>query len=412
MSEISKITLPNGKEYDLKDTTARATGKVSGVKGAAESSYRAGNVNLTAENIGAYERKNYEKEGTLDVGVRPLVNLTRANRLVFLPASQIIIEKTIDGGVTWEDAGYTDSQKISLFSENNNYQINIPLLNGKKSTLCGLRVIITGMDYDVPSGTAETEKYAYWNKDHVISKERYFNVREWWFWLNSNVDMIKPSIYCATGANPNNWINVFTADFGMDGQSGSDWIRAGDGRLFGGSRHHPENYWNWKLEFYSRPTDSNITSGIFNSNAIQSIFQIRCYGDGIWDPGNGGNLANKDHLYSWDNNKNASFPAAITATSFNGSLNGNAATATNANKVNNHTVNSDVPANAKFTDTVTTVTTTGSGNAVTAISASNGSLTATKGATFATKQESSNHVIASKTQPSNQQAGDIWIIIK
>lgn len=83
----------------------------------------------------------------------------------------------------------------------------------------------------------------------------------------------------------------------------------------------------------------------------------------------------------------------------------------NSSTVNGHTVNSDVPSGAKFTDTVTTVTTTGSGNAVTAISASNGSLTATKDATFATKQESSNHVIASKTQPSNQQAGDIWMII-
>lgn len=35
-----------------------------------------------------------------------------------------------------------------------------------------------------------------------------------------------------------------------------------------------------------------------------------------------------------------------------GNLSGNAATATNASKVNNHTVNSDVPSNAKFTDTV------------------------------------------------------------
>ena len=52
--------------------------------------------------------------------------------------------------------------------------------------------------------------------------------------------------------------------------------------------------------------------------------------------------------------------------------------------------------------TVTTATTTGSGNAVTAISASNGALTATKDITFATKQESLNHVVASKTQPSNQ----------
>lgn len=62
----------------------------------------------------------------------------------------------------------------------------------------------------------------------------------------------------------------------------------------------------------------------------------------------------------------------------------NATNASNASTVNNHTVNSDVPANAKFTDTVTTVSTTGSGNAITAISASNGVITATKGETFLT----------------------------
>lgn len=62
----------------------------------------------------------------------------------------------------------------------------------------------------------------------------------------------------------------------------------------------------------------------------------------------------------------------------------NATNAGNADTVNNHTVNSDVPANAKFTDTVTTVSTTGGGNAITAISASNGVITATKGETFLT----------------------------
>ena len=54
---------------------------------------------------------------------------------------------------------------------------------------------------------------------------------------------------------------------------------------------------------------------------------------------------------------------------------------------NGHIVNSDVPANAKFTDTVTTATTTGSGNAVTAITASNGALTVTKGTTFLTSHQ-------------------------
>ena len=58
-----------------------------------------------------------------------------------------------------------------------------------------------------------------------------------------------------------------------------------------------------------------------------------------------------------------------------------------AQTVNGHTVNSNVPSGAKFTDTVTTVTTTGSGNAVTAITASNGALTITKGTTFLTSHQ-------------------------
>lgn len=56
-------------------------------------------------------------------------------------------------------------------------------------------------------------------------------------------------------------------------------------------------------------------------------------------------------------------------------------------KVNGLTVQTAVPANALFTDTVTTVTTSGSGNAVTALSASNGAITATKGSTFLTSHQ-------------------------
>lgn len=44
----------------------------------------------------------------------------------------------------------------------------------------------------------------------------------------------------------------------------------------------------------------------------------------------------------------------VTADEFVGDLTGNADTATNASKVNNHTVEKDVPANAKFTDTTYT----------------------------------------------------------
>lgn len=58
MADISSITLPSGDTYYFKDTTARNTGKVSGVKGSAENSYRTGDVSLTAENVGAASLSN------------------------------------------------------------------------------------------------------------------------------------------------------------------------------------------------------------------------------------------------------------------------------------------------------------------------------------------------------------------
>ena len=267
---------------------------------------KTGAVSLTASDVGAFEKLPYAI-GTTEAGIRPYVDQARANRLAFLPADQIIIEKTIDGGTTWTDAGYTDDRKIDIFTENNGRGVDIPLLNNAKSTLCGLRVTITGMKYNVPANTAETSKYNYWSSSYISSVERYFNVREWWFWLSANKDTIRPEIYCATGANPNNWVTVFNSDFGMTGWSGSDWIRSGDGKTFGGGTTQTSNYWNWRIVFWSRYAEGKTS---FQSTTAQSIIQIRCYGDSVWNSSN--NLMDKDHLYYWDNYKNATFPAKVT----------------------------------------------------------------------------------------------------
>ena len=102
MADISSIQVPNGDSYDIKDSTARSGlagkqdtlvsgtniktvngnsllgsgditisggGAVSGVKGDAESTYRTGNVNLTAANIGAVDlddKYTRSSVGTLD----------------------------------------------------------------------------------------------------------------------------------------------------------------------------------------------------------------------------------------------------------------------------------------------------------------------------------------------------------
>ena len=54
-----------------------------------------------------------------------------------------------------------------------------------------------------------------------------------------------------------------------------------------------------------------------------------------------------------DGSGNTSFPGTVAASKFKGTLEGNASTASNASTVNGHTVNANVPSNAKFTDTNT-----------------------------------------------------------
>ena len=60
-------------------------------------------------------------------------------------------------------------------------------------------------------------------------------------------------------------------------------------------------------------------------------------------------------------------------------------------KASDYTIAKSVPSDAVFTDTVTTVTTSGSGNAVTSITASNGALTVTKGSTFSLSTHTHNY---------------------
>lgn len=72
------------------------------------------------------------------------------------------------------------------------------------------------------------------------------------------------------------------------------------------------------------------------------------------------------------------------------------------NNIQANTINGvTVGISPKFTDTVTTVTTSGSGNAVTAISASNGAITVTKGSTFLTGITSSQVTTALGYTPYN-----------
>lgn len=335
MADVSKIKLPDGTTYNIKDETARSNSGVTGVKGSAESSYRTGNVSINATNTGAIPNGTVGNtqmlkrpswlQGANDVTLDAKINTLRANRLAFLPADQIIIEKTTDGGTTWTDAGISDANKINLFSETRP-SVDIPLLNGKKSPLCGLRFTITGMKYNVPSGTAETAKYNYWNSSYIKSTERYCQLKEMYFWVSVSGGYINAKVERATGANPNTWSVIFNdSNFNMTGYSGNDYLSFTQG-VFGGGTTQTSNFWNYRITLM---TGNLIPNPPYDGYA-QTIYEIRGYGDTWWTKPNE-YMAN-DKLYTHDYLMNAQFPAYVTATQFNGPLNGNASTASLAVK--------------------------------------------------------------------------------
>ena len=237
---------------------------------------------------------------------------TRANRLMFLPANQIIIEKTTDGGTTWTDAGVNDANKVALFSEKRP-AIAIPLLNGEKSALCGLRVTFTAMKYNVPSGTAETLKYNYWNSNYITAAERYVSLRGMYFWINQAGGTVGISckIERAKGNDSTNWGVLYDSDSvpqALTGYSGADYVSFGS-NTFGGSTAQTGNFWNYRITFFTRDSSggTNVPTG---QTSAQSIYEIRGYGENYWTASN--SFMARDHLYNWDYLGNATFPAKIT----------------------------------------------------------------------------------------------------
>lgn len=302
-----------------------------------------------------------ETSGIGDPTYRPLINNRRANHLAFLPASQIIIEQTTDGGTTWVDAGISDGAKINLFSETRASTVYLPLVNGQVSALGGLRITFTPMNYAVPSGVAETDKYSYWRRPDTYDttasynvgdrvyvstnnfaiytcktaiaapagtfnstywtassniQERYFSLQNMYFWLSvANTGIgIGVKYQVAKGNAPDTWVDIFDSDSyntAMGGWSGGNCIKFAN-TVIGGSLAQTGNSWNCRLTFFPRTTSggSDIASGLTGKPFIQ---EIRGFGDSWWATINADSAyASIDHLYKWDYLKNATFPAKIT----------------------------------------------------------------------------------------------------
>ena len=281
-----------------------------------------------------------------------------ANRLSFMPASDIKIEYSTNSGTTWTDYEASDNQKQSL--------------------------VTTGLSHSIKPGKKDTRQLA--TKDRVrvtitaSAGKTYFSLKKIYIYMSQNgangCKVLVEKANCTTGTTT--FATVGTYD--ISGWSG--WNSIPCAANFGGGDTQTGNIRTIRLTYYFETYVTGYGEADSTSGVTSTIQKINMIGETSW-ANSGGSLAATGHLYSWDSYKNATFPANITATTFIGSLSGNATSATSATTAGTatklgtatkgsatqpiylsggtpvactYTLGASVPSGAKFTDTDTKVT--------------------------------------------------------
>lgn len=209
--------------------------------------------------------------------------LHSANRAQFSKPAGITIEYSNDSGSTWTDYGASDVTKTSLVSGK-----DVDLRLGK-----------------VDSGTAP-----------ITSQLRItINANKCGFYTNLKSVLI----YYSTGGTTGNRVMVERADRGSEtnftSTIGTYDISGWSGwnslpltiRAFGGNANQTSNCGALRFTFSFTNTAPN---------AQPRVRGMMFFSTGDWHTPS--NMAHTGHIYDWDVNQNAIFPAGITATSFNG----------------------------------------------------------------------------------------------
>jgi hypothetical protein len=229
-----------------------------------------------------------------------------ANRLAFINGDALTIEYSKDGGTTWNDYGLTANQKSWLCTD----------------------------ALDIPIGRVDrSEKYTTNSKTRItIFAQPYFYTDPKKLLVNVSVSgRTELLIEYKKGIENAEWETYSTTE--VSGWSGWNDIDLQLGSLGGGSGQ-PENNWYLRLTF-------SMKSVIESYAKTAYVLGLRLFGLNNWGSASKnagkGNLSSTGHVYSYDANANVTFPNGVNAKTFNG-----------------HTVDADVPSDAKFTDTTYT----------------------------------------------------------
>lgn len=212
------------------------------------------------------------------------------NRLAFKRPEDILIEHSNDGGTTWDITNVTDESKVKLVSG-----LGSSFYLGNKSTgqtnQDKLRITIY-------SSIGSTKLYSSWKRLYI---------------------------YLSTSGAYVNGVNALwcTYEYSLIG-SPDTWVSKGDYQVagWGGWNKLPAavNNFGLKTNVASSPYALRLTfwfeghAGGYENKTAANIQKIEMRGDTVYANYSGCKLPETGHLYDYDWQKNATFPANVTAT--------------------------------------------------------------------------------------------------
>ena len=276
METIKQIKLPNGQTYNIIDTTYNVATQSSNGLLSKEDKKKLDGIQSGSKSpeVGNVTRGIYNNAGGVYPTSRAMYNTCRANRLAFLPAANIKIEKSYNKGKSWSDITSSIPRRAELFDMVRAYTLTVCDNNGQPDSNVYTRITISPLD-----------RYS--------SVDTFFC----WFCSNGNSNCVVDLEGSTVGEK-----DTFTpirSNINIAGWSGSNEFTV-PYRVFGGNSSQTTNGWSIRFTF-------KITGKL--STNPPTVTDIRMYGDNAWMYPN--SMMYDDKIYKHDKDQNAVFPNCV-----------------------------------------------------------------------------------------------------
>lgn len=221
----------------------------------------------------------------IDAGMMPELS---ANVMAFPKPAGISVEYSRDGGVTWIDYEATDEQKVNVFTTSSSLYCG-------KSYPDGLPVTV-GFQLRITITPANCGLYTKLNK--IITQVAKDGVGDCWFTFKG-----LQSKEVVDGNEDDTYYDTIVNKAVVSGSAGYNVVNFNTIQTATNTTTtHANHYYRLRLIFGYDTINISSGKGLY-------ILQLRFYGNGRWVVPS--NLAKSNHLYSYDWQQNALFPAKV-----------------------------------------------------------------------------------------------------